>query len=567
MADDLTSPGAATRARAALELEMLTALLPIFEAFFDGVREDAMAALDAPVLLAAGNKKRASLSDPFTFASAERRWQATTGAAYERWSEKFLPPEGALSADEIAYLKGMRQRLQNNTLLPEVYSTAREVLAYGRNANWSRDQFSTSLIRTIGFAVSQPLVGDLAPLVGIIGKAKDWYQRIVHMVRTETTAIYNVRKLAYSIRNAGSYKKWVAHHDGRTRPTHLEADGQTVRVDQDFIVGGYAMGYPGDPRAPAKETANCRCVLVGARSRKPLDHVKTAVEIVNQARITDVSIQQGIDAFKDLKLLQRRPKPITVVDANPAGELASTLAQASVMHPPGPLELPSGVRPSGSIRPGPLGMSEHELRLVSDEDLEHALADGLARDPDFTGVDRVIAEMDRRQGMEQLAEQRRALRRQAAAIKRAQAKEAQWVEVQKRIDAGEDPRDAVAYVTGLSVMRQLRSELKSRLIAEGQNRALSLEQMLRAKFREEITRRFVSAEWETKGQMLNSAAKAVGIDPFSLFSGTEARARKWASDELKRWWAEHGRITYDTYSAQLLDYTRHQGKTLDDFLG
>lgn len=565
MADELTSPGAATRARAALELEMLAALLPIFEAFFDGVREDAMAALDAPVLVAAGRKKRASLNDPLTFGSVERRWQATAGAAYDRWSEKFLPPEGALSAEEVSYLKGMRQRLQNNTLLPEVYSTAKEVLAYGRNANWSRDQFQDSLIRTIGFAASQPLVGDLAPLVQIIGKAKDWYQRVVQMVRTETTAIYNVRKLAYQVRNAGSYKKWVAHHDDRTRATHLQADGQTVRVDQDFIVGGYAMGYPGDPRAPAKETANCRCVLVGARSRKPFDHIKTAVEIANQARVTDVSIQQGIDALTDL-LPRRRPKPFLVVDANPAGELAGTLAQASVMHPPGPLELPSGQRPSGSIRPGTLGMSEHELRLVSDEDLEHALADGLARDPDFAGVDRVIAEMDRRQGMEQLAEQRRALRREASAIRRARAKEAQWVEVQKRIDAGEDPRDAVAYVTGLSVMRQVRSELKTRLIAEGQNRALSLEQMLRAKFREEITRRYVSAEWETRGQMLNSAAKAAGIDPFSLFSGQEARARKWASDELKRWWAEHGRITYDTYSTQLLNYTRTQGKTLDDFL-
>jgi hypothetical protein len=562
MADDLTSPGAATRARAALELEMLAALLPIFEAFFDGVREDAMAALDAPVLLAAGRKrKRASLTDPFTIGSVERRWQATTGAAYNRWAEKFLPPEGALSAEEIAYLKGMRQRLQNNTLLPEVYSTAREVLAYGRNANWSRDQFQHSLIRTIGFAASQPLVGDLAPLVNIIGKAKDWYQRVVQMVRTETTAIHNVRKLAYHVRNAGSYKKWVAHHDDRTRATHLRADGQTVRVDQDFIVGGYALGYPGDPRGPAKETANCRCVLVGARG-KPLDHVKTALEIANQARTTDVSIQQGIDAIKDL-LPQRRPKPFLVVDASTAGELA----QASVMHPPGPLELPSGARPAGSIRPGPLGMAEHELRRVSDEDLERALADGLSRDPDFSGVDRVIAEMDRRQGMEQLAEQRRRLRREATAIKRAQANEAQWVEVQRRIDNGEDPRDAVAYVTGLSVMRQVRSELKTRLVAEGMNRANTLEQMLRAKFRDEIARRYVSAEWATRGQMLNSAAKAAGIDPFSLFSGQEARARKWASDELKRWWSEHGRITYDTYSNQLLNYTRTQGRTLDDFLG
>jgi hypothetical protein len=54
------------------------------------------------------------------------------------------------------------------------------------------------------------------------------------------------------------------HHDAVTRPTHLAADGQTVRIGTPFIVGGFALAYPGDPLGPIQETAGCRCVLAGA---------------------------------------------------------------------------------------------------------------------------------------------------------------------------------------------------------------------------------------------------------------------------------------------------------------
>ena len=60
----------------------------------------------------------------------------------------------------------------------------------------------------------------------------------------------------------GCKKKGMASgRDGRTRDSHLDADGQEVDLDQPFEIGGYKMIQPGDMSlgAPISEVANCRC--------------------------------------------------------------------------------------------------------------------------------------------------------------------------------------------------------------------------------------------------------------------------------------------------------------------
>jgi uncharacterized protein with gpF-like domain len=56
-------------------------------------------------------------------------------------------------------------------------------------------------------------------------------------------------------------KTWLATRDDRTRADHIEADGQTVGMNDSFNVGGEAMQYPGDPSASAGNVINCRCTV------------------------------------------------------------------------------------------------------------------------------------------------------------------------------------------------------------------------------------------------------------------------------------------------------------------
>jgi len=56
-------------------------------------------------------------------------------------------------------------------------------------------------------------------------------------------------------------KTWLAVGDDRTRPTHIEADGQTVDMDKPFELSGGMLMFPGDTSmgASGSETIACRC--------------------------------------------------------------------------------------------------------------------------------------------------------------------------------------------------------------------------------------------------------------------------------------------------------------------
>lgn len=66
---------------------------------------------------------------------------------------------------------------------------------------------------------------------------------------------------AFGAPNAFS-RRWQAAEDARTRPTHVEADGQTVALNEPFRVGGASLDFPGDPTGPPEEVINCRCTTI-----------------------------------------------------------------------------------------------------------------------------------------------------------------------------------------------------------------------------------------------------------------------------------------------------------------
>lgn len=91
------------------------------------------------------------------------------------------------------------------------------------------------------------------------------------IIRTEIGRVVQAtahdQLLALDEHTEGLAKRWVTAEDWRTREGHLEAEGQTVGIREDFLVRPKKgerferLRYPKDPRGSAGNVANCRCSL------------------------------------------------------------------------------------------------------------------------------------------------------------------------------------------------------------------------------------------------------------------------------------------------------------------
>lgn len=83
------------------------------------------------------------------------------------------------------------------------------------------------------------------------------------IARTEAHAAANAATQAAAKETGLPLKKeWVASDGERTRAAHAAADGQTVLLDDYFIVDGERLINPGDPNGSPSNVINCRCVAV-----------------------------------------------------------------------------------------------------------------------------------------------------------------------------------------------------------------------------------------------------------------------------------------------------------------
>lgn len=80
-----------------------------------------------------------------------------------------------------------------------------------------------------------------------------------HNVLAATAQAQNVAARASG---ATLVKEWVSMKDARVRRAHREADGQTVGMEGEYLVGGESLRYPRDPAGSAANTANCRCIEI-----------------------------------------------------------------------------------------------------------------------------------------------------------------------------------------------------------------------------------------------------------------------------------------------------------------
>lgn len=100
-----------------------------------------------------------------------------------------------------------------------------------------------------------------------------WRNNVTREARGIATAVLNAATLQRGLDEAQAtgdeyVKRWFATlTDQRTRPTHLEANSQTVGLMEQFRVGEADLDHPGDFTAPPEERVNCRCSMwVGTKA-------------------------------------------------------------------------------------------------------------------------------------------------------------------------------------------------------------------------------------------------------------------------------------------------------------
>jgi hypothetical protein len=80
----------------------------------------------------------------------------------------------------------------------------------------------------------------------------------------------------------------------------------------------------------------------------------------------------------------------------------------------------------------------------------------------------------------------------------------------------------------------------------------SVDAAVRRAYDADVYDRWLRAETDLRGHLLNPRGRAAGIDPLTLFSGTAQRARAYASEDLMRWWTDNGRVTFTEFRADTL---------------
>lgn len=147
----------------------------------------------------------------------------------------------------------------NPDLLPPPGERTSAAIRSGKLRRWNQQQIQSVMTQAVIQGKSIPKIArDIAERVG----EANAYSHI-RAARTMITSAENAGRLDSYRRSEDMgiemQKQWMATHDGRTRHSHRDIDGETVGVDEEF---GNGLMFPADPDGPPEEVYNCRCTLV-----------------------------------------------------------------------------------------------------------------------------------------------------------------------------------------------------------------------------------------------------------------------------------------------------------------
>jgi SPP1 gp7 family putative phage head morphogenesis protein len=138
--------------------------------------------------------------------------------------------------------------------------------------------------------------------------------RARRIARTETHTAANAGQLAAARRSPLKYQKqWLAVEDARTREAHAAANGQTVELDEPFVVGGEEMMMPGDPNASAGNVINCRCTVLYVPTVEPQTGEGDALEPA--AMLDDIALWRAF--FEEIRQQNVLPSDLVLYASGP----------------------------------------------------------------------------------------------------------------------------------------------------------------------------------------------------------------------------------------------------------
>lgn len=305
------------------ERELERALTLLVNGFIEAVTRDALRTTSHPApdsITAAATPtgwvplQERRVSDPFAYTTVMRRWREAIQTLYT----DHLPTLERWEVDPLQ----VEQLLTDSGLPNHLYEDVQVILDNAAAEAWTENQTKRALSKLL---IPKQQASKTIPATQ--RETRDEYRARIRSTAIETINQNLQRATARRIQEQGlTWKKWVAHHDDRTRPAHREADGQTVPTTDTFTVGGYRMRYPKDPSAPLHLTINCRCIMVGAKKKGDnLDGI-TNEELTT---ITASGADTGIDPMPWVGVL--------ALEGHPTGDGRTLAADSLTWNTPLPL--------------------------------------------------------------------------------------------------------------------------------------------------------------------------------------------------------------------------------------
>lgn len=294
-----------------IEDQYLDLAEPVLNDFLRRVRALAEEALDAPVLLAAGDH----VPNPFAWTSVRSAWQAAIRDLIRDGRGRRRLPQYAT----------VQRILEESGLPVAVYEDVRDLLKRAASEGWGERKTKIELGRMLGTSRRR-------------GEATTAYAaRLRTLARTAATANAAHRMATSDLARKRGRLRWVTVHDNRVRPTHVEADGQVQDLGTPFHVGDAHLLYPGDPAGPLKETANCRCILIPTDARPAVNRAVNAKYSFADIERTAMKLRieetaRRVGEFSDLREEPAGdPVPDPSAEAAPNGRWEGVIAREGEM--------------------------------------------------------------------------------------------------------------------------------------------------------------------------------------------------------------------------------------------